>query len=213
MQNGHPILELVEATGVVAIIRRTTRFDAPAIARALADGGVRVLEITLNSHDALAAINEVKQLAISGLSVGAGTVRTAADARAAINAGAEFLVAPNFDRAAADVAHAAGLPMLPGVATPTEAVAAFEAGCRLLKLFPAAALGANYLKLIRDPLPDIKFMATGGVDQDNLAEFFRAGAVAVGLGSSLVGKADTTPAQIAERSRAVIAAVAEARNG
>lgn len=208
-----PIVELIEETGIVAIIRRATPFDAPAIARALADGGVRALEITLNSYDALPAIEAVRKLELPGLVVGAGTVRTAAQARAAVAAGAQFLVAPNFDRGAADVAHSAGLPMVPGIATPTEAVAAVEAGCRLLKFFPAAALGANYLKLIRDPLDDYKFMATGGLDQTNLAEFFQAGAVAVGLGSSLVGKQSTSPAEVAERARQVVQAIAAARHG
>jgi 2-dehydro-3-deoxyphosphogluconate aldolase/(4S)-4-hydroxy-2-oxoglutarate aldolase len=213
MQDTHPLITLIEETGVVAIVRRAQPFDAPALARALVDGGIQVLEITLNSHNALEAITAVRSLALPNLRVGAGTVRTADDARRALEVGAEFLVAPNFDRAAVDVAHAAGVPMLPGVATPSEAVAAWQAGCQLLKLFPAAALGVQYLKLIRDPLPDLRFMATGGVERDNLAEFFRAGAVAVGLGSSLVGKADTSPAEITERARAIVAAIGDARHG
>jgi 2-dehydro-3-deoxyphosphogluconate aldolase/(4S)-4-hydroxy-2-oxoglutarate aldolase len=213
MRQQSQVIGLVEETGIVAIIRRSTPFDAADIARALAEGGVRVLEITLNSHHALQAIESVRRLDLPGLSVGAGTVRTAEDARAALHAGAEFLVAPNFDAAAVNVAHSSGVPMLPGVATPTEAVAARQAGCELLKFFPAAALGAGYLKLIRDPLDDVKFMATGGVDRDNRAQFFQAGAIAVGLGSSLVGKGDTPPADIAERARAVINAIASVRNG
>src|SRR5919199_2526560 len=127
------IVDLIEETGIVAIIRRATAFDAPAIARALADGGVRVLEITLNSYDALTAIEAVRKLELPGLAVGAGTVRTAAQARSAVAAGAQFLVAPNFDRGATDVAHAAGLLMIPGIATPTEAVAGAGAGRRLAK--------------------------------------------------------------------------------
>jgi 2-dehydro-3-deoxyphosphogluconate aldolase / (4S)-4-hydroxy-2-oxoglutarate aldolase len=176
MRERSQIIRLVEETGIVAIIRRSTPFDAPSIARALAEGGVRVLEITLNSHNALQAIESVRSLGLPGLSVGAGTVRTAEDARAALQAGAEFLVAPNFDAAAVNVAHSSGVTILPGVATPTEAVAARHAGCELLKFFPAAALGANYLKLIRDPLDDVTFMATGGIERGNLAEFFQAGA-------------------------------------
>ena len=209
----HPITDLIQEAGVVAIIRRTTPFDAPAIARALVAGGVQVLEITLNSHDALQAIEAVRTLEIPGLVVGAGTVRRPADAHAAVAVGAEFLVAPNFDRATVEVANQAGLPMLPGVATPSAAVAASEAGCGLLKLFPAAALGANYLKLIRDPLDDIRFMATGGVDAGNLHEFFRAGAVAVGLGSSLVGKSDEPAERVTARAVEVMRAISEARRG
>lgn len=209
----HPILQLVEATGVVAIIRRGAPFDGPAIARALSAGGVGALEITLNSHAALQAIEQVRRLAADNLTVGAGTVRTAADARAALAAGAQFLVAPNFDRATVEVARAAGVPMIPGIATPSEAVAAAEAGCQLLKFFPATALGANYLKLIRDPLDDLHFMATGGVDAGNLREFFRAGAVAVGLGSSLVGKANEDPATITGRAQTIMRAITEARRG
>jgi 2-dehydro-3-deoxyphosphogluconate aldolase / (4S)-4-hydroxy-2-oxoglutarate aldolase len=209
----HPIIDIIQESGVVAIIRRSGPFDAPAIAQALVEGGVRVLEITLNSHNALEAIKAVRAEAIPGLIVGAGTVRRVADAHAAIAAGAEFLVSPNFDRPTVEVAHAAGLPMLPGVATPSEAVAAFEAGCGLLKLFPAAALGANYLKLIRDPLDDVKFMATGGVDANNLHEFFKAGAVAVGLGSSLVGKGDEPVRLVTGRAVEVIGAIARVRRG
>ena len=207
------IIQLIEETGVVAIIRRSVPFDAPAIARALVDGGVRALEITLNSHDAFGSIAATRGLEIPGLVVGAGTVRTAADVKAAVAAGAQFLVAPNFDRAAVEVARASGVSMLPGVATPSEAVAAWQAGCDLLKFFPAAALGANYLKLMRDPLADLKFMATGGVDTGNLHEFVRAGAVAIGAGSSLVGRGDEPAGAISERAAALIRAIAEARRG
>ncbi len=208
----HSIVDLIEESGVVAIIRRSAPFDAAGIAQALVAGGVRALEITLNSHEALTSIKMLQHLAIDGLVVGAGTVRTPADARAALEAGARFLVAPNFDRATVDVAREAGVPMLPGVATPSEAVAAWQAGCELLKFFPAAALGAQYLKLMRDPLDDIKFMVTGGVDSQNLQEFIRAGAVAVGAGSSLVGKGDEPADLITERARALIRAISEARH-
>ncbi len=216
MQEVDSAIHLIQETGVVAIIRRRTPFDAPAIARALAIGGVRALEITIDSHDALHAIEAVRKLDFDvegDVVVGAGTVRSPGDARAALDAGAQFLVAPNFDPATVEVALAAGVPMLPGVATPTEAVAAWQAGCPLLKLFPAAALGATFLRLMRDPLADISFMATGGVDLANLEEFVRAGAVAVGLGSGLVGKGDEAPATIAERAAHYIAAVARARHG
>ncbi len=213
MPNEHPLIERIEATGLVAIVRRSTPFDAPALASALVEGGVQVLEITLNSHNALDSISAVRRLELGDLAVGAGTVRTAADARAAVAAGAQFLVAPNFDRGAVEVVQANAVPMLPGVATPTEAVTAWEAGCRLLKFFPAAALGANYLKLIRDPLADYRFMATGGIDHSNLGDFFRAGAVAAGLGSSLVGKEDTKPGEVTERARRMVRAIAEARHG
>lgn len=213
MERRDAVLDVVSTTGVVAIIRRTGPFDAVALSEALAAGGVRVLEITLNSHDALRSIERVRRQHIGDLVVGAGTVRNAGDARAAIDAGAEFLVAPNFNVDAVDVANAAGLAMLPGVATPTEAVAAFESGCRLLKLFPAAALGANFLRLIRDPLPDIQFMATGGIDNDNMVDFFRAGAVAVGLGSSLVGKHDESIDAIRLRAADVMRRLAEFRDG
>lgn len=213
MEQRDTVIDAVEATGVVAIIRRTTPFDAVALSEALAEGGVRILEITLNSHDALRSIEQVCRRNMGDLIVGAGTVRNARDARAAIDAGARFLVSPNFNAGAVGVANAAGLAMLPGVATPTEAVAAFESGCKLLKLFPAAALGSNFLRLIRDPLPDIRFMATGGIDISNMGEFFRAGAVAVGLGSSLVGKHDDPPEVIRDRAAAVIRTVAESRNG
>lgn len=213
MNSAEHILQLIESTGVVAIIRKSQPFDGSALARALASGGVRVMEITLNSHNALGEVEAVRRLELPGLVVGAGTVRNASDARRAVDAGAQFLVAPNFDRGAVDVAHAAGIVMVPGVATPTEAVAAWEAGCRLLKFFPAVALGSTYLKLMRDPLDDVKFMATGGIDVTNLKEYYAAGAVAVGLGGSLIGKGDTTPESVTEQTRQVMQAIAEARHG
>ena len=206
------IIQLIEESGIVAIVRRATPFDIAPLARGLSGGGVRVLEITLNSHSALEAIGAARELALPDLVVGAGTVRTAVDAQLALDAGAEFLVAPNFDGAAVRVALGAGVPMLPGIATPSEAVAAWEAGCRLLKFFPAAALGANYLKLMRDPLPDIRFMATGGIDTGNLGDFIRAGAVAIGLGTSLVGKADEPETAVADRAARYVRAIAEARS-
>jgi 2-dehydro-3-deoxyphosphogluconate aldolase/(4S)-4-hydroxy-2-oxoglutarate aldolase len=213
MTTAAQIISIVETTGVVAIIRRASPFDGQAMARALREGGVQALEITLNSHNALKEIEAVRELGLDHLAIGAGTVRTAADARAAIAAGAEFIVAPNYNPAVVEVALAAGLPMMPGVATASEADAAWQAGCQLLKFFPAASLGANYLKLLRDPLDDVKFMATGGIDVGNLAEFFAAGVVAIGLGSSLVGKGDDPPEVIGQRAAAVLRAIAEARRG
>jgi len=213
MQHAEAVLTAIEQIGAVAIIRRTVPFDAPAIARALHAAGAHILEITLNSHNALRTIEAVSALEIPGMLIGAGTVRTAAMAHDAIAAGALFLVAPNFDPAAVEAAHAASIPMIPGIATPSEAVAATEAGCRLLKFFPAAALGARYLRLMRDPLDDVKFMATGGIDRNNLLEFFAAGAVAVGLGSSLTGHPNDSPETLWERATACLDEIARVRGG
>ncbi|HQY88757.1 MAG TPA: bifunctional 4-hydroxy-2-oxoglutarate aldolase/2-dehydro-3-deoxy-phosphogluconate aldolase, partial [Tepidisphaeraceae bacterium] len=135
--------------------------------------------------------------------IGAGTIRTASDVDLAINAGAQYLISPGFDRASVERSHKLGVLHLPGVFTATEAMNAFEAGCLLLKLFPAEMFGPPYLKSLRAPLDDVKFVPTGGVTAENIGAWRRAGASAVGVASSLVSGPDQPAAQIVERARAL----------
>lgn len=186
------VAERLKTDGLVAIVRGDFTLDEQrTIAEALAAGGVRVLEVTLNTRDALDSIARLNR-DFDDLLVGAGTVRTADDARAALAAGAQFLIAPCLDLETVKVAHDNDTLILPGIFTATEAQMAFRAGCTMLKLFPADALGPAYLKALRAPLDDIDFVPTGGVNPETIADFYGAGAAAFGIGSYLVKNARVT---------------------
>lgn len=180
------VAERLKSDGLVAIVRGDfTLAEQRLIAEALAAGGVKVLEVTLNTTDALESIAALHR-DFDDLLVGAGTVRTAEDAKAALEAGAQFLIAPCLDGETIKVAHDHDTLILPGIFTATEAQTAFRAGCTMLKLFPADALGPTYLKALRAPLDDIDFVPTGGVNPETIASFHEAGAAAFGIGSYLV---------------------------
>lgn len=186
------VAERLKTDGLVAIVRGNfTLAEQRTIAEALAAGGVRVLEVTLNTTDALGSIARLNR-DFDDLLVGAGTVRTADDARAALEAGAQFLIAPCLDLETVKLAHDHDTLILPGIFTATEAQTAFRAGCTMLKLFPADALGPAYLKALRAPLDDIDFVPTGGVNPETIADFYKAGAAAFGIGSYLVKNARVT---------------------
>lgn len=206
------VAQALRQSGLVAILRgdfAPERIDE--LAAALLRGGVRFVEITLNSAGALAAIECLRAGQDADLVVGAGTVRTASDVDDASAAGAQFLVSPNLDPASLERSRRHGVLHLPGVFTPTEAQNARAAGCRMVKLFPCDALGPSYLKALRAPLDDIDFVPTGGVTVDNLGAYVRAGAVAVGLGSSLVTGSWQDPADVTSRARALVKALGAAR--
>ena len=195
--NSAAVEQTLRDDGLVAIIRGGFSVgEQEAIAEALLAGGVRILEVTLNTTDALTGIQRLNERFANELLVGAGTVRTAADARRARAAGAQFLVAPGLDLDTVAVAREQDTLMLPGVFTATEAMAARAAGCRLLKLFPADALGPGYLKALRAPLDDVAFVPTGGVDPETLGAFYRAGAAAFGIGSYLVKNVRVTAVEL-----------------
>ncbi len=202
------------AGGVVAIARRLDPDNALDVASALAGGGVRAFEITLNepvihAYRAIAAVAGGSRQ--NGMAIGAGTVLSIAAARNAVDAGATFLVMPHTDVALISWAAERGIPALPGAATPTEVLAAWRAGAAAVKLFPASALGPSFIRELAGPFPDIPVVPTGGVTAETAGSFIAAGAVAVGLGSWLVG--DGVPAGVTDRARQVVAAVAAARAG
>jgi len=179
--------------GLIAIIRGNFSLsEQRAIADALLRGGVRVLEITLNSSRALEGIAQLNAAFSGDLLVGAGTVLSADDAQRALAAGARFLITPNLDLGAVAVARDQDTLIVPGVFTATKAQTAHRAGCRLVKLFPADALGPSYLKALRAPLHDIGFVPTGGINPETIGAFHAAGAVAFGVGSYLVQNAPFT---------------------
>jgi 2-dehydro-3-deoxyphosphogluconate aldolase/(4S)-4-hydroxy-2-oxoglutarate aldolase len=174
-------IETIRAARLVAILRRAAEADAE-VAR-LAVGGVRVVEITLDSDDALGAIERAR--ARGDVTVLAGTVREPAQVDAAVSAGAEGIVAPSLSLAVLERAAALGAPSIPGALTPTEVETAWRAGAALVKLFPARLGGPRYVQDVLAPLTDVPLVATGGVDATNARAFLDAGAVAVGVGSGL----------------------------
>ena len=170
---------------IVAIIRGAAPNDVAEIAAALYEGGIKCLEITLNSQDALQVIESIT-LKMEGLIlVGAGTVLNAAAARDAIAAGAKFIISPITDEATIHITKQLGAVSIPGAFTPTEIFKAYSGGGDIIKVFPGSS-GPNFIKEILAPLPYIPLMPTGGVNLANLHEFKRAGAVAFGIGKALV---------------------------
>jgi len=146
-----------------------------------------VVEITMTVPDALLIIREVVRSIGQRVLVGAGTVTNAAEARECLDAGARFLVSPGLSLPVFELARTLGRLAVPGALTPTEVMAAREAGARVIKIFPCGSVGgAKYLKALSGPFPDLRFIPTGGVSPSNVGEFFAAGAFAVGMGSDLI---------------------------
>jgi 2-dehydro-3-deoxyphosphogluconate aldolase/(4S)-4-hydroxy-2-oxoglutarate aldolase len=168
---------------LVAVIRAATDAQALEAARAVVRGGIRLVEITFTCPDAPGLL---RALAGTGAVLGAGTVLTAAEARAAVAAGARFLIAPNLSSEVAAVARESGALYCPGAYTTTEILAATAAGAHVVKVYPVGVAGGpDYIRVIRDPLPRVPMLAAGGTNAGNVAAFLDAGCVGVGLGASL----------------------------
>jgi 2-dehydro-3-deoxyphosphogluconate aldolase / (4S)-4-hydroxy-2-oxoglutarate aldolase len=177
---------------VMVIMRGYRPDDAVAMARHAWSMGITNIEVTLQDQAGIAALEAVVDAARSvGRTVGAGTVTTRALVSQAARAGAEYTVAPGTDADIIEASLAAGLPHLPGIATPSEVGAVQRLGLRWVKVFPAAQLGTEWIRALRGPFPHIRIIATGGIDASNAAAFLDNGAQAVALGSSL-----TDPSQI-----------------
>lgn len=187
---------------VVAIARRLPPGSHTVLADALLRGGIGVLEVTMDSDDAVATI---EAMSATGLLVGAGTVMTIGEAEAAATAGASFIVSPHTDDVLVRWSIDNGLPVMPGAVTPTEVVRAWDLGATAVKLFPASIGGPRYLSSIRGPLGHIRIIPTGGIDSSNAREYLDAGAVAVGVGGWLTAAfdADTIHARATELADAV----------
>jgi 2-dehydro-3-deoxyphosphogluconate aldolase/(4S)-4-hydroxy-2-oxoglutarate aldolase len=176
----------LEQSRVVAILRRTDPAAAVATAEALADGGIPTLEVTCDSPGAFEMIRAIDRALGERVLVGAGTVLDASSARAALEAGARFLVSPHVDADLVESFACRGVPWIPGAFTATEVLSAWRAGAVVVKLFPAGSVGPAYLKDLLGPLRHIPLLPTGGVTLDNAASFLQAGAWGLGLGSALV---------------------------
>ncbi|WP_346533728.1 bifunctional 4-hydroxy-2-oxoglutarate aldolase/2-dehydro-3-deoxy-phosphogluconate aldolase [Micromonospora sp. DPT] len=197
------------AARVLAVIRGTDTAAAVATGIALLEEGVRVVEVALTTPDAPHAIEAIRSAAPAGALVGAGTVLTAADVADVLAAGAQFIVTPAVVESIPEAVRR-GLPVAAGALTPTEAYTAVRMGASAVKLFPAALGGPAYLKALRDPFPDIAFVAVGGVGLAELPAYLSAGAIAVGLGGPLVGDAASGGDLdgLRHRARAYLAAAA-----
>ncbi len=177
----------IEELGIVPVVRAPSAAVALRAARAVHAGGIDVLEITMTVPDALAVLRQLAAELADRVILGAGTVLDAETARRCIAAGARFIVAPGFDLETVHAAQDLGTPVMPGALTPTEVTAAWKAGADMVKIFPCSAVGgADYLRALKAPLPQVKLLPTGGVDRHTAADYIRAGAAALGLGAALV---------------------------
>lgn len=181
-------LDIIRETGVIAILRARDAEGLLKAAGALLEGGVRVVEVTMTTAGALEVIGAVRRHYGDKLLFGAGSVLDAETARAAILAGAQFIVAPTLKQETIVMGHRYGVPIIPGCYTPTECLAALEYGAQMIKLFPASIGGPAYVKALLAPLPQLSIIPVGGVALENVAAYIRAGAVAVGVGGELVSQ-------------------------
>jgi len=180
------ILEQVEATGVVAIIRASSSGELIDVVAALRAGGVTCIEVTMTTPDALEVIRQARQACEPPSAIGVGSVLDPETARAAILAGAQFVVAPITCLETIALCRRYSVPVMPGAMTPTEAVRAWQSGADVVKIFPTSSLGPAVIKDLKGPLPQIKLMPTGGVNLETVGAFMKAGATAVGVGGALV---------------------------
>ena len=209
------VVESVERAGIVAVIRIKDPSRLRAVVDAIAEGGIRVLEITMTVPGAIKVIEEVATRYGKDALVGAGTVLDPETATACISSGAQFVVSPALNLNTIACCRQRDIAVMPGALTPTEVVQAWNAGADFVKVFPAGAVGGpSYLKALKAPLPHIELVPTGGVSLKTAADFIRAGAAALGVGADLVdinAIRDGQSALITERAKQFIEIVREAR--
>ncbi len=207
-------LNAIKSSGIVAGMRGAF---PPAVAlevsETLMGEGIKVFELMMNSQEPLAAMQALKAAYGEDACVGMGTVLDVETAHAALDAGADFIVSPAFQADVVAAAQARGVLVGPGVASPSEAVAAWDMGLQLLKLFPIGALGIDYFRALFGPLNHMSFMCNGAMDDANAREFIAAGAVACGMGGWLVGDGTWSKSRLRSRARILVNAVASARDG
>jgi 2-dehydro-3-deoxyphosphogluconate aldolase/(4S)-4-hydroxy-2-oxoglutarate aldolase len=177
----------IEKTGLVPVLRASSAEEGHALVEALLAGGVNVIEVTMTVPGAVELLRELKNNYGDALLLGSGTVTDARQAKATIEAGAEFVVSPSLHLDVIAATKEMGKVSIPGAFTPTEVITAWRAGADYVKVFPcSAAGGASYLKALRAPFPDLRLIPTGGVTLSTAAEYLSAGASALGVGSDLV---------------------------
>lgn len=206
-------LELVRRTGVIAIMRAQSSDQLIAAADAIRQGGVRIIEVTMTTPGALNVITQAVSRYGEDVLFGAGTVLDAETARTAILAGAGFIVAPTLNLEMIALCRRYSVPVIPGCYTPTEMLTAWEAGADMVKLFPAEVGGADLVRAILAPLPQLQIVPVGGVDLTTAADFIRKGATALGVGSSLINQKLLEAGEMGELTRRASAFIEEVRRG
>jgi 2-dehydro-3-deoxyphosphogluconate aldolase/(4S)-4-hydroxy-2-oxoglutarate aldolase len=206
-------LNLIRKTGIVAIMRAKSPEQLIAAADAIKTGGVSVIEVTMTTPGALNVIEAAQKKYGDEVLFGAGSVLDPETARAAILAGADFIVAPTLKLEVIALCNRYSVPVMPGCYTPTEILTAWEAGADMVKLFPASVGGADLLKAILAPLPQVELVPVGGVDLTTAADFIRKGAAALGVGSSLINQELLDEGNMAELTRRAAAFIEEVKQG
>ena len=208
--------QIIERVGLIPVLRARSASQAHAVVKAILAGGVTVVEVTMTVPGAVDLLRELKQEYGADLLLGSGTVTTAAQVEATIEAGAEFVVSPSLHPAVIAATKASGKLSIPGALTPTEVITAWEAGADYVKIFPCSAMGgASYLKSLLAPFPHLKLIPTGGVTHHTAVSFLEAGARALGVGSDLVNLAaidEGRPEVITEAARAYLKVLAQFRH-
>lgn len=185
--NRQKIVQHIEELGIVPIIRAPSAESAARAARAIHEGGIDVLEITMTVPDALSLLRLLSSELGMDVLLGAGTVLDAKTAAECIDAGAQFIVSPGLDIETIEAVHSMDRAVMPGVLTPTEVIAAWKAGADMVKVFPCSAVGGpSYLRALKAPLPQVKLFPTGGVDLRTAPDYIAAGASALGVGAALI---------------------------
>ncbi|MGA8743422.1 MAG: bifunctional 4-hydroxy-2-oxoglutarate aldolase/2-dehydro-3-deoxy-phosphogluconate aldolase [Terracidiphilus sp.] len=207
--------EVIERVGLIPVLRAKNSKQAHAVVQAMIAGGVTVVEVTMTVPGAIDLLRELKQEYGSKLLLGSGTVTTADEAQATINAGAEFVVSPSLHPEVISATKSNGKLSIPGALTPTEVITAWRAGADYVKIFPCSAMGgASYLKSVLAPFPFLKLIPTGGVTLETAASFIQAGARALGVGSDLVNLTAIDaghPETITDTARAYLKVLADLR--
>ncbi|MCB0171908.1 MAG: bifunctional 4-hydroxy-2-oxoglutarate aldolase/2-dehydro-3-deoxy-phosphogluconate aldolase [Anaerolineae bacterium] len=209
----HQRLHLIRESGIIAIMRANRSDQLVAAAEAIWAGGVQAIEVTMTTPGALEVIAAATEKFQGQVLFGAGSVLDPETARAAILAGADFVVAPTLNVEVIRLCNRYGVPVMPGCYTPTEALTAWEAGADMIKLFPADALGPKFVKALLAPLPQLEIVPVGGVDLTTAADFIRAGAAALGVGSSLITPSLLDAGDLAELTRRAAAFIDVVKNG
>jgi len=200
--------------GIIAIIRADHSDQLSQACEALVEGGIHAIEVTMTTPDALAVIAQVTEFMGNHICMGVGSVLDETTARNAMLAGAEYVVTPVMRPDVIACCRRYAIPIACGAFTPTEALAAHEAGADFVKIFPADSVGPSYIKAVKAPMPQLRIIPTGGVAVDNVHEFFAAGSTAVAAGSSLVSKDILEKEdwrELTKRAKAFVAAVRKAK--
>jgi 2-dehydro-3-deoxyphosphogluconate aldolase/(4S)-4-hydroxy-2-oxoglutarate aldolase len=205
----------IERVGLVPVLRAQSAAEGHALVEAMLAGGVTVVEVTMTVPGAVDLLRALKKQHGSKLLLGSGTVTTAAQAAATIEAGAEFVVSPSLHPEVIAKTKALGKVSIPGALTPTEVITAWNAGADYVKIFPCSAVGgASYLRSLRAPFPELQLIPTGGVTQQTAADFLKAGARALGVGADLVNAkaiAEGKPELVTDAARAYLEIIRAAR--